>query len=291
MLKSKCSNFLIMLTRLIFQLLTVLFVFGFQPSVMARDMNLPESGKVSTEVPAEMQGVGITEHWGDTIDLDLAFVDDTGQAVTLRKYFDGKRPVLLTLVYYGCPNLCSFHLNGLSKVFKKMEWTIGDQFDVVAVSIDPAEKPELAEKKKSAYLKSYGRESAAKGWHFLTGSQENIAEIAKQVGFGYKWDEEGQQWVHAAAAYVLSPKGLISRYLYGIDFSAQTLRLSLVEATDNKVATLVDRLVLFCLHYDPAARSYSFYLFGVMRAAAALTVLVMVVVMGRFWWRQRRLAD
>lgn len=249
-----------------------------------------EPGKVSTEVPAELENVGITEHLGRKINLGLEFTDDQGQKVTLAKYFDGRRPVLLSLVYYGCPNLCSFHLNGVTKTLKKMDWSLGHEFDMVVVSIDPQENAELAGKKKLAYLDSYGRQESAKGWHFLTGSEDSIRKLAAQVGFAYKWDEKSEQWVHSAAAYVMSPTGTISRYLYGIDFSDKTLRLSLVEAADNKIGTLMDRVLLYCLHYDPAGRTYSFYLFGIMRVAAALTVVILAVVLARFWWRQRRLS-
>lgn len=255
-------------------------------SSMARDMAVP-LGKVSSEVPLEMQGVGITEHLGRKLDLGLEFVNEEGQVTTLSHYFDGKRPVLLSLVYYGCPNLCSYHLNGVTDTLKKMDWSLGQQFDMVVVSIDPSEKPELAHNKKASYLKSYGRPESAKGWHFLTGSEAAIKSLADQVGFGYRWDEQSKQWVHAAAAYIISPDGTLNRYLYGIDINDKTLRLSLVEASDNKIGTLMDRVLLFCLHYDPVGRGYSLYVYRVVRVMAALTVFITVLVLVRFWWRQR----
>lgn len=269
-----------------FFLLTICFLWT--QRLFARDLpvNVPV-GKVSTEIPMELENVGITEHLGRKVDLNLEFLNENGEKVTLGKYFDGRRPVFLSLVYYACPNLCSFHLTGVTNVLKKMTWSLGNEFDMVVVSIDPAETAELAGKKKAAYLESYGRPESAKGWHFLTGSEAAIKQLAEQVGFAYRWDEESGQWVHAAAAYVLSPTGTISRYLYGIEFSDKTLRLSLIEAADNKIGTIVDRVLLYCLRYDPAGRTYSFYLFGIMRVMAALTAAALIVVLAHFWWRQR----
>lgn len=255
-------------------------------SAVARDLTVPV-GKVSSEMPDEMKGVGITEHLGRKLDLGLKFKDESGRDVTLGDYFDGKRPVLLSLVYYGCPNLCNYHLNGVTDTLKKMDWSLGKQFDMVVVSIDPSETSDLAQKKKSSYLESYGRPESANGWHFLTGTESSIKTLAEQVGFGYRWDEQSEQWVHAAAAYIVSPDGSLNRYLYGVEFSDKTLRLSLVEATDNKIGTLMDRILLFCLHYDPVGRTYSVYVFRVVRVMAALMVAAVVFVLVRFWWRQR----
>lgn len=267
--------------------LTVLLV-GLPAVLLARDLSIPR-GKVSDEVPQEMQGVGITEKLGRKINLDLKFKNENGDLIPLSTYFDGKRPVLLSLVYYACPNLCNFHLNGITKTLKKMSWSLGNEFDMVVVSIDPSETPELAREKKKAYLESYGRENATGGWHFLTGTESSIHALADQVGFGYKWDERSRQWVHSAAAYVISPTATINRYLYGIDFSDKTLRLSLVEATNNKIGTLMDRVLLYCLHYDPVGRTYSFYIFGIVRVMAAFTAVTLILVLARFWWRQHRL--
>ena len=246
-----------------------------------------KQGTLSHEVPKELEGVGITEKLGESIDLNLEFYNEEGEKAPLKTYFDGKRPVLLTLVYYSCPNLCNFHLNGVTQTLKKMDWTLGDEFDMIAVSIDPKEKSSLAKKKKENYVQSYGRPSSKDGWHFLTGDEAQIQKLASQVGFGYKWDHATKQWVHQAAAYVLTPEGKISRYLYGIDFASKTLRLSLVEASDNKIGNIVDRIVLFCLHYDPIKGTYAFYAINFMRLAAALTVVILVFALLRYWRRQK----
>lgn len=253
----------------------------------ARDLPITKQGALSHEVPKELEDVRITERLGESIDLNLEFVNEEGEKNPLKTYFDGKRPVLLTLVYYGCPNLCGLHLNGLATAFKKMDWTLGDEFDTIAVSIDPKEKPILAKMKKENYLKFYDRPSSKNGWHFLTGDESQIQKLAGQVGFGYKWDRATKQWVHQAAAYVLTPEGKISRYLYGIDFASKTVRLSLVEASDHKVGNIVDRIVLFCLHYDPAKGTYSLYALNLVRLMAALMVLILVFALIRYSRQQK----
>lgn len=253
-------------------------------------INKPIEGQnlTSDVLPDEMKNVGITEHLGEKIDLGLKFRNEEGKGVTLQNYFDGKRPVLLSLVYYNCPNLCNEHLNGVTRMLKDFEWTLGQEFDMIIVTIDPNENPLHAAQKKLSYLKEYGRDGATKGWHFLTGTEENIQKLAKQIGFGYKWDKKTEQWVHTAAAYVISPQGMISRYLYGIEFKPKLVRLSLVEASEGKVGTLMDRVVLFCLQYDPKAGTYTFYAYNLMRAAGALTVLILAFVLISFWLKQRR---
>lgn len=236
----------------------------------------------------EMQDIGIEEHLGDQIDLSLEFTNEHGGKVKLSDYMNGSKPVLLTLIYYSCPSLCNFHLNGLTDVFKQMDWSIGNEFEVLAVSIAPDETPELAKAKKASYIKEYGRDGADKSWHFLTGKEEQIKKLASQVGFKYKWNPERKEWAHAAAAYVMSPTGMISRYLYGIGFSPKTLRLSLVEASNGKIGDIIDKFVLYCFQYDPEKKTYAFYALNIMRAGAGATVFILVLVFGSFWFRQKR---
>lgn len=240
------------------------------------------------EVPRPLRDVGISEHLGSKVDLTLRFRDETGREVALGEYFNPARPVLLSLAYYSCPNLCNFHLNGMTDGLKQMNWTIGREFQYVVVSIDPKETSAVASAKKANYLKAYGRLEAAKGWHFLTGDEAAVRALAKQIGFNYHWDEESQQWAHSAAAYVLTPNGEISRYLYGIVFDPQTVRLSLVEASNGLVGSLVDRLILYCFHYDPKASKYTLFAFNVMRGGAILIALVLVAFLLPFWRRQRK---
>lgn len=253
----------------------------------ARD-TLPPSEGFANETPKQLEGVGIEEHLGATIDLDLTFKNEQGELVPLRSYFKDHKPVLLSLAYYTCPSLCNFHLNGLLDVFKKLNAPLGHEFNAVVVSIDARETPDVARKKKENYIKSYGRPEGADGWHFLVGEETKIRELAKQVGFNYHWDEEQKQWAHAAAAYVITPEGKISRYLYGIDFDPQTLRLSMVEASSGRVGTLVDKLILYCFHFDPKASKYTLYAFNVMRAGGMAIIVILTAFLVPFWVRNRR---
>ncbi len=239
-------------------------------------------------VPAELQAAGITEKLGSRVSTQsLKFTNDAGQEVGLETYFKSGKPVVVAMVYYECPNLCNFLLNGLTDTLKQFDWTPGNQFELVAVSINPEETPELASKKKQAYLDSYGRPEAASGWHFLTGKESQIKQLAFELGFGYTYDEREKQYAHSAALFVLTPEGQLSRILYGIEFKPRDLKLALVEAADGKVGTVVDRFLLFCYRYDPNLRSYSVYLFNVMRVAGAVTALAIVALLGFLWRRQR----
>lgn len=240
------------------------------------------------ETPKPLENVGIDERLGTQVDLSLEFVDETGARVPLSRFVNGKKPVILDLAYYACPSLCNFHLNGLNDGLKQMEWTAGQEFDLVVVSIDSREKPDLAAKKKAAYLAEYGRPEGAAGWHFLTGDEKQIQALAAQVGFKYRWDESEQQFAHAAAAYVLTPAGRISRYLYGIVFDPKTIRLSLVEAGEGKIGTIVDKLILWCFHYDPTTSKYGIYAANVMRGGGVAMILVLIAFLAPFWLRNRR---
>ncbi|MFK8137915.1 MAG: SCO family protein [Bdellovibrionales bacterium] len=243
--------------------------------------------ETSNKKPEVLTDVGVTEHLGQNIDLNLEFKDHNGETVQLGKYFKGK-PVMLALIYYNCPSLCNFQLNGVTDTMKEMKWSAGKEYEAVFISFEPKETPELAKKKRDSYLELYGREGAKDSFHFLTGSQENITKIASQVGFGYKWVEEQKEYAHAAATYILSPGGKITRYLYGIAFTAATLRLSLVEAAEGKVGSIADQLLLYCFKYDPSRRGYAFYAFNIMRAGAGVTVIILAAFLIPFWIRQRK---
>ncbi|MEQ1875926.1 MAG: SCO family protein [Bdellovibrionia bacterium] len=242
-------------------------------------------GKLANEMPPELKGIGITENLGGKVDLDLMFTDDAGKSVRLGEYFKGNRPVLLSLVYYGCPNLCNFYLNGLMESLQNLKSVPGRDFELVMVSIDPTEDAALATAKKENYRKEY---KVPGEWHFLTGKEPAIKALAKQVGFGYRWDEESQQFAHTSAAIVVTPAGEISRYLTGIMFDSTTLRLSLVEASKNHIGTLLDKVILFCFRFDPHAKKYSFYAYNLMRASAGATVFLLALFLVPFWRRQRR---
>ena len=258
-------------------------------TAVAHDLNVREVPGYENEVPKQLVGVGITEHMGQTIDLDLKFKDEAGKTVTLRDFVgQNGQAALLSLAYYSCPSLCSFHLNGLKDAFKQMKKPLGSEFQAIVVSIEPKETPTLAAAKKATYIQAYGRPEGAKGWHFLTGDAENITKLAKQIGFNYRWDEEQKQWAHASAAAVLTPTGEISRYLYGIVFDPKTVRLSAIEAADGKTGTVMDRVILYCFHYNKSSSKYSLMVSNIMTGGGALILLVMAIFLVPFWIRNRR---
>jgi protein SCO1/2 len=240
-------------------------------------------------LPRELEGVGITEKLDQRVDLNLEFINESGQVVPLRNFFNGRKPVLLDLVYYNCPMLCNLVLNAQTATMREVPWTPGEEYEIVTISIDPRETRELAARKKAAHIESYGKPVHG-GWHFLTDYNGNVERIAQQVGFRYRWDEPTQQYAHAAAIMFLTPDGRVSRYLYGIKYNPRDLRLALTEAAEGKVGSAIDKLLLFCFHYDPSARSYVPFAMNIMRLGAALTVGILVIVLLRFWRRERRMA-
>jgi protein SCO1 len=248
-------------------------------------------GSASAQVPEDstppaLRGVGLDQHLGDEVPRDLAFLDESGKAVHLADYFD-ERPVILTLNYYQCPMLCTLVLNGLVSSLRTISLEPERDFRIVTVSINPKEGPELAAEKKAVYVKDYARVGAASGWHFLTGEEPSIAELARRVGFRYSFDEASGQYAHAAGIVVLTPSGRISRYFYGVDFPPRDLRLALVESSEGKIGSLADKVLLFCFHYDPATGRYSMAALRVMRLGGALTALMLGVVILR-WLRRER---
>lgn len=236
-------------------------------------------------LPEELRGVGVTEHLGEQIPLNLQFVDSGGKRVMLKQFFDGRRPVVLTLNYSNCPMLCSLQLNGLFDAMKRMPWTIGDQFNMITLSFDPLETSDRATMTKQKYLEIYGRSGAAEGWHFLTGREENIKKLANAVGFRYQYSEAKRQYFHVAVTFIITPDGRISRYLYGVEYNPQTLRLSLVEAAGGKVGSTTDQILLFCYHYDAESGRYGPAAFRLMQLGGGITV---VIVVSTIWLLRRR---
>lgn len=244
--------------------------------------------RMAHETPKELEGVGVQEHLGDQINLDLMFTAEDGYQKPLRTYFQSGRPVILNLVYYTCPMLCNLVLNAQTEAIRNIPWTPGKEYEIVTVSIDPTENYGIARNKKAAYLTSFERE--APGWHFLTDYNGSSARLAEQVGFGYKLDPRTGQYAHSAVIFVLTPDGKISRYLYGIKFKPLDIRLSLAEAAEGKLGLSVESFLLYCFHYDPEARSYTLFARNIMRGGGALLLLVMGFVLYRFWRRERELA-
>jgi protein SCO1/2 len=227
--------------------------------------------------PAILDKIGIDQKLNQQIPLDLTFLDEEGRTVPLAEYF-GKRPVVLSLVYYQCPMLCNMVLNGEVRVFRAVPFQIGKEYDVVTVSFDPRETPSLAKAKKLGYIANYKRPSAATGWHFLTGDEQNIRRLADAVGFRFAWDAEHDQFAHASGIMVATPEGRLARYFYGIEYSARDLRLGLVEASQGKIGTAVDQVLLYCLHYDPKVGKYGLLIMKVIRLAGALTVVGIIAL-------------
>lgn len=242
----------------------------------------------SSEKPAAIENVGIEEKLNTQLDLNLKFKNEKGEEVTLGSFFDGKHPVIISPVYYSCPSLCNFHLNGLTEGLKGVDWNPGDKFQIVAISFDPSEDHNVAGPKKVNYLKEYGRAGTENGWHFLTGDEENIKKLTSALGFKYKWNEEAEEWAHASAAIITTPKGIISRYLPGITFEAKDIKLALNEATNGKIGTFVESLVLYCFKYDPHTSKYSLYAFNLLKLGGAITILLMMVWLLPVWFRNRK---
>ena len=235
-----------------------------------------EPGQPAQARPGILSKIAIDQKIGQGLPLDTPFVDESGRHVKLGDYF-GKRPVILALVYYECPMLCTQVLNGLVSSLGVMNFEVGREFDVVAVSFNPKEGPGLASQKKAAYVERYGRPGSAGGWHFLTGSQESIAQLTDAVGFRYALDPEIGQFAHGAAIEVITPKGTIAKYFYGIEFSPRDLRLGLIEAADERIGTLIDDVLLFCYHYDPSTGKYGATVLGIVRMAGVATILAFAI--------------
>jgi protein SCO1/2 len=256
--------------------------------VMATATASPLLAQRQEPLPKDLEGVGISEHPGARLPLDLEFTDEDGRPVRLAQYFPGDRPVILTLGYYSCPMLCTLVLNGLVDGLKAVAWTPGREFNIVTVSIDPRETPTLAKLKKENYLTEYGRVGAAAGWHFLTGREENIRKLADAVGFGYRYVKERGQYAHAAAIFVIAPDGRIARYLYGVLYQPKTVHLALAEAGQGKIGTTVDQVLLYCFHYDAQEGRYVLAATNLMRFGGATTALVVGVWLLTSWRRGAR---
>jgi protein SCO1/2 len=233
------------------------------------------------------QRIGIDQKLGDQLPLDLPFVDSDGNPVHLRDYF-GDKPVILSLVYFDCPMLCTQVINSLLRAMNVLSFGAGTEFDVLTISIDPGETPELANAKKIEYLKNYRGREGSTGWHFLTGDQQQIDQLAAAVGFRYEYDEPTDQYIHASGIMVLTPEGKLARYFYGIDYPPRDLRWGLVEAADGAIGNPVDQLLLLCYSYDPMTGKYGLYIRNSLRIGGLATILALgsfIVVMLR---RERR---
>lgn len=261
------------------------------PTVLAQ-MGVPKGGSplynprpytpsVPTGLPRALDNIGIDQKLNEQLPLDLVFKNEQGADVKLRDYF-GKKPVVLSLVYYECPMLCNQVLNGMISAFRVMAFKPGEEFDVVTVSFDSRETPAAAARKKKTYidyLPQAKRAGAATGWHFLTGDEASIRALTEAIGFRYRFDSSTNQFAHASAIYVATPEGKLARYFYGIEYAPRDLRLGLIEASENKIGSPMDQLMLYCYHYDPATGTYGAAVINLIRLGGVLTIIGIVALL------------
>jgi protein SCO1/2 len=239
----------------------------------------PELGSTESGLPKTLNNVGIDQRLNEQVPLETVFRDETGREVRLGEYFNHGKPVIITLVYYECPMLCNEVLNDLTGSLKSLSFDVGKEFEVVTVSFDARETPQLAADKKASYMARYGRAGAEAGWHFLTGDQKAIDALTQAVGFRYAYDEKSKQFAHASGIMLTTPEGKLARYFYGLEYAPKELRLSIVEASAGKVGTPVDALLLYCYHYDPASGKYGLAIINIVRLAGVITVLGIIALL------------
>jgi protein SCO1/2 len=272
-----------------------LFVAAAMASCLAAGAGNARAQQYRDEVPGmpnspavELNGVNIVEHLGGALPTDAAFRDSEGKAVRLGDYFDGKRPTILVFAYHTCPMLCSLVLDATVRTLNEVNWTVGREFDVVSISIDPKDTPETATRKRAQVVGTYTRAKGdTTGWHFLVGDEANIRKVTEGVGFEYRYDERQKQYAHPAAIYLLTPEAHVARYLYGIQYDPKDVRLGLLEASEGRSVTTTDRLLMFCYHYDPQGRHYSIVAMNVMRLGGAVTLGVFGSFLAIMWARER----
>jgi protein SCO1/2 len=232
----------------------------------------------------QFNGIGIEQKLSAPVPLDLEFRDDTGATIPLRTYF-GQKPVLLVPVYFRCPMLCSQVLSGVVAGLRPISIKPGRDFEVVAVSFDPQDKPADAAKKRDQIVHSYSSRATNAGWHFLTGDQKSITPLMQSIGFHYRYDPVHQMFVHASGVMVLTPDGHLARYLYGVDYEPKDLKLSLIEASHDRIGSPVDQVLLFCYHYDPKTGKYGAVVINLLRGAAVLMIGILAIA-GWYLWRR-----
>ncbi len=249
-----------------------------------------EAGVPASSVPAPLREIGFDQRVGEPVPLDAALLDEDGRDVRLGDFF-GPRPVVLAFVYYECPMLCTQMLRSMASTFGVLSMTPGEDYEIVLVSIDPRETPEIAARRKADVIERFGRPEAAGGWHFLTGRTPEIDRVAGAAGFRYVWDEDTQQYAHPAGLAVLTPDGRVARYLFGIEYGPRDLRLAIVEASEGAIGSAIDAVLLYCYHYDPMTGRYGLVVMRLLRVAGIATVLTIgafIVIMLR---RERRTSN
>jgi len=265
--------------------LTVLMVLGALGPWLWTDDALAQRSGQSNEVYDE---VDLQEKLGEHVATDATFYNEAGEAVRLAEYFDGETPVVLSLVYHNCPMLCSLILDGVTNSLRELEWTPGDEFEKLTVSFNAIETPDVAKRQKDQYLAKYDRPRAADGWHFLTGDEEAIAQLTESVGFTFKWVEEQQEYAHPAVLIFISGDGTITRYLHGMEFPERDMRNALVEASEGRVGSVVDRAIMYCFKFDPSSNSYVLHAWNLMKLGSILGALALGGVLLVFWRRENK---
>ena len=245
-------------------------------------------GIVASNVPPKIQHVTFKQRLGERLPLDARLTDESGKTVALGDYFGSGKPVVLAFVYYQCPMLCPLVMNGISSALKVVPFVPGKDFDVVLVSFDTRDTPEAANAKKRAHLQHWGAPETADGWHFLTGTEQEIRRVTEAAGFTYQWEEETQQFAHVSGLLVATPDGRLSRYFYGVEFSPKDLRLALVDSARGQLGSVVDELLLYCFHYDPASGRYGAAFMNIMRLGGLLTVALILGFVVLMRWRESR---
>ena len=244
---------------------------------------IPQQGKPSSLKPEQLKEVSFKQRLNEQLPLDAVFKDEHGRDVTLGRYFNEERPVIVAFVYYQCPMLCMQVMNGISSSLRALTFTAGQEFDVVLISFDPRDTPAAAAEKKRTHLKYWASEQTSGGWHFLTGDEATIRRAANAAGFTYQWDPQTEQFAHVSGVLVATPEGKLARYFYGVEYSPKELRMALVEAGQGRIGSAIDELLLFCYHYDPEDGRYGLMIMNLVRVAAVLTLGSMVgfIVMAR----------
>ncbi len=240
-----------------------------------------------SDLPPELRDIGVDELLGDKLPMDVKFVNEIGDTVTLADFFTTGKPVIITPIYFECPMLCNLIINGLTDGLKELTWQPGNEFEIVTFSIDPTETHELAAEKKSSYIRLLGKPEAANGWHFLATDQENIDKMTAALGFRFKWSEEAQEFLHGSAIMFISPDGTITRYLYGIDYPTLNLRNALYDAAEGKIGSVVERVMLYCYSYDPDSRSYVANAVNIMKLGGLLTLMGLSIFLGLLWFKKK----
>ena len=271
----------------------VMFMAGAGTAAAQQQPGLPGSGAPSgttaSTVPPQLRDVTFVQRLGEQLPLDTPFRDEAGRDVTLGDFFNDT-PVILAFVYYQCPMLCTQVMNGLSSAIRVLEFTPGQEFEVVLVSFDPRDTPDAAAAKKDEHLAYWEATAQADSWHFLTGDEPAIRAVTDAAGFSYRWEERTQQFAHVSGVLTVTPEGRLSRYFYGVEYSPRDLRLALVESSDNRIGSAVDELLLYCFHYDPEAGQYGPMVMNIMRLGALITMSLVGGFVLLMWRRDAKAA-